>query len=217
MTDKNTEAGHSAPPPPTEGDENILSRMKHRGARHPLLRRFAMPAYLAYVGVANNAVSRMPFFWLRHACYRWAYRMKIGKRSFISRDCMVFRPDLISIGAGTRVNFGCLLDGRRGLTIGSRTHISIGVKIFTLQHDVDDPGYAASGAPVDIGDRVSVNSGAIVLPGVRIGEGAVIAAGAVVTKDVEPFAVVGGVPARFLRWRNKQLNYTDLGEPWYFH
>ena len=68
------------------------------------------------------------------------------------------------------------------------------------------------GGPVVIGIPVCVNTNSIILPNVTIGEGAVIAAGAVVTKDVEPFAVVGGVPAKFLRWRNSALLYEVMGD-----
>jgi len=176
-----------------------------------------MPVYMAYIALANHGINHLPFFSARHFFYRHLYGLKIGRGAYIGRDCLVFRPDLVVIGNNSRVHWGCLLDGRRGITIGEYVHISFYVKILTLQHDLDDPEYKAIGGPVVIGNRVSLNTNAIVLPGVTIGDGAVVAAGAVVTKNVEPYAIVGGVPARFIRWRNHNLTYTDMGEPWYFH
>ena len=59
-------------------------------------------------------------------------------KSYVSRDCFVFRPDLITVGNDCRVHMGCLLDGRRGIIIGDHVDISFFVKIFSLQHDLDD-------------------------------------------------------------------------------
>jgi len=86
--------------------------------------------------------------------------------------------------------------------------------IYTLQHDMESPSFDAVGAPVIIEDYVYIGPRAIILPGVRIGYGAVVGAGAVVTKDVPPYAVVGGVPAKFIHERNHDLDYTpDFAMP----
>jgi acetyltransferase-like isoleucine patch superfamily enzyme len=196
---------------------NWLDSLKLLSQNKPWIRRFGMPFYMAYISIANHGINHLPFFFMRYFFYHFLYGMKIGKRTFIGRDYIVLRPDLIKIGEDTRVHWGCFLDGRRGITIGDHSQISFYVKIFTLQHDLDDPEYAAVGGPVVIGDRVCINTGAIILPGVTINDGAVIAAGAVVTKDVEPFAIMGGVPAKFIRWRNSNLTYNDMQEPFYFH
>ncbi|WP_461453691.1 acyltransferase [Mucilaginibacter sp.] len=97
-----------------------------------------------------------------------------------------------------------------GLTIGNNVNISTQVVIWTLHHDYNSPDFAQAGSPVIIEDYVWLCSRAIILPGVTIGEGAVVAAGAVVTKNVEPYTVVGGVPAKYIAKRNTNLNY-DLG------
>ncbi|MBU0618845.1 hypothetical protein KKD62_01265 [Patescibacteria group bacterium] len=87
------------------------------------------------------------------------------------------------------------------------------VMIFNSQHDVEAEDFKTVVKPVEINDYVFVGPRAIVLPGVKIGRGAVVAAGAVVTKDVEPMTVVGGVPAKPIRKRGvKELNYR-LGRP----
>jgi acetyltransferase-like isoleucine patch superfamily enzyme len=196
---------------------SMISTVKQSVEQRPRLRRWGMPFYLAYLSLANHGLNHLPFFSLRHFFYRHVFRIRLGRHSYIGRDCCVFRPDLIAIGDDTHIHFGCLLDGRRVLRIGSHTQVSFFVRIFTLQHDLDDPGYKTRGAPVIIGDRVVVNTGAIILPGVTIGDGAVVAAGAVVVHDVPAFAIVGGVPAKLLRWRNRGLDYSLGGTPWYFH
>jgi len=87
-----------------------------------------------------------------------------------------------------------------GLTIGSRVLIAAHVVITTRTHPVTPPRFGVTrDAPVRIEDDVWIGAGAIVLPGVTIGRAAVVAAGAVVTRDVEAMTVVAGVPARVVR------------------
>lgn len=141
-------------------------------------------------------------WWLRHIC-----RMRVGASSSIHRRCRMYRPRRITIGRHSVINYGVLLDGRRGLRIGDNVSISEGVALFSLAHDVDDPQFSQKGSPVVVHDYVFVGAYARVLPGVTLGEGAVVAAGAVVTRDVAPYTVVAGVPARYLRDRARGLTY----------
>ena len=87
------------------------------------------------------------------------------------------------------------------ITIGTKVAISREAFICTASHDITKANRPLVTAPITIGDGVWIGARAIILPGVRIGEGAVVAAGAVVTKDVEPWAVVGGNPAKFIKMR----------------
>lgn len=96
----------------------------------------------------------------------------------------------------------------RPLKIGNNVSIAGEVRIYTMQHDIDDPNFREIEGPVTIKDYVVVGTRVTILPGVTIGEGAVIASGAVVTKDVTPYTLVGGVPAQFIRNRAKNLKYT---------
>ena len=107
------------------------------------------------------------------------------------------------------------MDGRDKLTIGNHVDIASEVMIYNCQHDVQSPDFKAVCAPVEIGDYVFIGPRAIILPGVNIKKGAVIGAGAVVTKDVDEFAIVGGVPAKPIKERIKDLNYKLGRAAWF--
>lgn len=164
--------------------------------------------------LTNDVVARVPSYRLRHAWYRRALGMAIGAGSAVGLGQYIHtagrpRPDRpgIRIGARSVINRGCCLDGRGGLTIGDDVSISPGVWLLTDQHDMNDPDFPEVLAPVVVGDYAWLGSRAMVLPGVTIGEGAVVAAGAVVTRDVAPYTVVGGVPARPIGERKRGLRY----------
>ncbi|WP_232549046.1 acyltransferase [Propioniciclava soli] len=114
---------------------------------------------------------------------------------------------LLTIGARTIVGDGAILDARGGLRIGSDVNFSTGVQIWTAQHDWsgDDFGYVK--APVTIGDRAWLGPAVIVLPGTDIGEGVVLAAGAVAKGTLEPYGLYAGVPAKRIRDRPRTLTY----------
>ena len=106
----------------------------------------------------------------------------------------------IHMGADVFVNVGCCFQDQGGIFIGDRVLIGHNVVLATLNHDLD-PAKRANlhPAPIRIGNDVWIGSNATVLPGVTIGDGAIVAAGAVVTKDVAPLTVVAGVPAREIK------------------
>ena len=133
--------------------------------------------------------------------------MKKDSSAVLYSGFIIRNPSRVSIGGGTVVGYNCELDGRQGLTIGKNVNISSDVKFYTLQHDYNDPEFGAVGAPVVIGDYAWISVRAIVLPGVTVGKGAVVAAGAVVTKDVPEYTIVGGIPAKIIGQRNEKMNY----------
>ena len=108
----------------------------------------------------------------------------------------------VKIGAGTRINVQCFFDESAPITIGANVNMGPQVMIHTSAHKLGGPDRRASTQqlrPVKIGDAVWLGLRATVLPGVTIGDGCIIAAGAVVTRDCEPNGLYGGVPARRLR------------------
>jgi acetyltransferase-like isoleucine patch superfamily enzyme len=127
--------------------------------------------------------------------------------SIVYSGAEIYLPHGITIGDHSIIGSRAVLDGRRGLSIGNNVNMSSEVMIFTLQHDYNDPIFSAVGESVTIEDHVWIGPRAIILPGVTIGEGAVVWAGAVVTKNVEAYTLVGWVPAKKIASRNKNINY----------
>ena len=162
----------------------------------------------------------IPSHTIRLFLYRTLFRVKIGKNSSIHWRAEFNQPAGVSIGHNTIIGNDAFLDGRMKhfisylkthgspLSIGDNVSIAGEVRIYTMQHDIDSPDFSEIGAPVVIEDYVVIGTRVTILPGVTIGKGAVIASGAVVTKDVPSYTVVGGVPAKFIKERNKDLHYT---------
>ena len=144
--------------------------------------------------------------------------MTIGKKAVIYYGAEIRSPWMISIGEGSIIGDKAILDGRYGIVIGKNVNFSTGVWLWTLQHDVNSPDFSITGqgAPITIGDRAWLSCRTVVLPGVSIGEGAVIAAGSVVTKDAESFSIQGGIPNKKIGERNKNLIYQFDGSHCHF-
>ncbi len=134
--------------------------------------------------------------------------MKIGKGSVVHMWANFFDPSNIKIGNDTIVGDHVFLDGRAPLSIGDHVDIASSVMIYNSEHDLEKEDFSAREEPVEIKDYVFIGPRAIILPGVTVGKGAVVAAGAVVTKDVPNFTIVGGVPAKEIGERkNHDLHY----------
>jgi len=121
-------------------------------------------------------------------------------------------PWKISIGKYTNIGHRCTLDGRGGISIGENVNISSEVMIWTWQHDHRLEDFGIVEKTVVIEDYCWISARAIILPGVTIGKGSVVAAGSVVTKDVPPFSIVGGVPGKVIGQRVNKLNYRPGAE-----
>lgn len=152
----------------------------------------------------------VPFHSVRKFFYRIS-GMKIGKGSTIHMWARVFYPAGITIGNDTIIGDHAFLDGRAPLKIGNHVAIASQVLIYNSQHDIDSADFGATEAAVEIGDYVFIGPRAVILPSVKIGKGAVVAAGAVVTNDIGEFEVWGGVPAKFIRERKLKDPRYKLG------
>lgn len=171
--------------------------------------------------LTNHVVSHVPVYSVRHAWYRAVLGMQLGDGSGIHLGCYIWffgpgrlrRERSLRIGCHTRINRRCLLDARGPLRIGDNVSVSAEVAILTTQHRPEDPDFAVESRPVVIEDHVWIGLRAMIMPGVTVGRGAVVAAGAVVTRDVAPLTVVGGVPARQIGDRGLENPSYVLSDP----
>lgn len=167
--------------------------------------RLLVGSALAYA--YNHWAGRVPVGFLRHLFLR-AWLGALGTGTGVQMRCQFLNGRKVFLGERNVINFGCLLDGRK-YQIKTGADVSIGpcASILTLGHDPRSPDFADRGGDVVIGERAWIGYGALVLPRVSIGEGAVVGAGSVVTKDVAPYAIVAGNPARVIGQRPKELRY----------
>ncbi len=129
-----------------------------------------------------------------------------------ARTRIMFEPANVTVGYGSNIG-ACTLHAWEPITVGRCVFISDGATLLTGSHDVDSADFAGDRAPINVGDYAWIALDAMILPGVTIGEGAVVGARAVVTKDVPPFTVVAGNPAQSVRER-KQRDFTYVPADW---
>jgi maltose O-acetyltransferase len=147
---------------------------------------------------------------LRHRAKKYAQRIRylsylprlgeVGDEIILDSDIYINKPHNISIGNGTFIGQGVTLNAIDKISFGENCGIAAGSYFMTWNHVIDDRtvelrATGKESAPVHVGDGAWVGYNAVVLPGVDIGTGAVVAAGAVVTEDVPDWTVAGGVPA----------------------
>lgn len=157
----------------------------------------------------------IPFHTVRLLWYK-TFMNKVGNNTEICRHVDIRKPRNIKIGNHSTINKNVVLDGRGGiLTIGNNVDIAQDCRIWTLQHDYNSPIYETKGGDVTIEDFVWLASGTIILPNIKIGKGAVVATGAIVTKDVEPYSIVAGIPAKKIGNRNSELSYKLGKKRWF--
>ncbi|HEX3426910.1 MAG TPA: acyltransferase [Acidimicrobiales bacterium] len=165
--------------------------------------------------VFNRLITHIPHNGLRLTWLR-LLGMHAGPHTYIYGDCDVDLAAHISLEGQVHIGRRCLLDGRGGLSIGKNVVIGARCLLITADHDLQDPGFRGRTAPIVIEDRVWIGSHATILKGVTLGEGCVVAAGAIVTKSVDPWTVVAGVPARPIGSRSQHQTYEmTYGPTWW--
>lgn len=162
----------------------------------------------------NELFGRVPFVGLRTILYRWAgMKFESRRKTTVMMYAEVLAPRGIEIGSGTIIGRHCVLDGRAPLRIGRNVNIGGRCQLFTGMHDPHDDGFVAEFKPITIEDHAWLAVSVIVLPGVTIGRGAVVAAGSVVTRDLPAGKIYAGVPAREIGARGSDLSYELTYRP----
>ncbi len=153
--------------------------------------------------IINGAVQWIYSNSIRNYFYKRT-GMRIGNNTYIFKNCVLRGLKGITIGNHCIVG-QCQLDGRGKLTIGNNVNISSLTVIEPGSHDLVT--FEDRFGPIVIGDNVWICTRAMILQSVTIGEGAVVAAGSVVTKDVPPYTIVAGSPAEIIGKRPKPISY----------
>ena len=174
--------------------------------QQPSIRRNTLYLYNAYTYGFNllfGVLELLPQF-LRRIFFHLIFR-RLGTGGLIDYKTFFRYPHKMSIGDHSYINHGCCfygssLDGVE-IVIGNDVALGPHVKIFTATHDYSTYDLKDVAASVTVEDNAWVGGGTIILPGVTIGKGAIIGAGSVVTKDVPPFSVAVGNPAKVVRER----------------
>ncbi len=161
----------------------------------------------------HSFLGHFPSYALRNYSFRKLLANRIGKHSSLHRGLELYCRGGITIGEYTTINKYVDLDGRGSLVIGNQVSVSAYTKIITAGHHVNSDQFEMSVKPVVIEDYVWIGTAAVILPGVTIKRGAVVAAGSVVTKEVEGFTIVGGNPAKVIGKRTSKLDYRLVYRP----
>lgn len=164
--------------------------------------------------VINHIIMNIPSRTLRRISLNY-YLGSMKSGCCIQRGVRFLNGRKVHLGSRVILNWGTILDGRH-YSIIINDNVSIGpcATVLTLGHDPHSLDFANKGGPVTIGKRAWVAYGALILPGIEIGEGAVVGAGAVVSRDVAPYTIVAGNPAREIGKRPKALTYELDYHPW---
>ena len=169
--------------------------------------------YYLTLYVSNEIISNFPSHNFRLWFYRKIMRFCIGKNSYVHRKSSFETKANFELGSNSTINQRCHLDNRGGIVIGDRVSISTEVCIITADHDHRESGFWGREKPVVIEDYVFIGTRAMILGGVHVGRGAIIAAGAVVSRDVPSYSIVAGVPARVIGQRREDLSYVASYAP----
>jgi maltose O-acetyltransferase len=160
--------------PTLDADRTHATELLHQyntTSHHPVTHTALLAQLLASCG--HNTIIRPPFF-----C-DYGYNIRLGHGVFL--------------------NFNCVLLDVASIEIGDQTQIGPSVQIYAADHPRNPEARRAnleSGRPVRIGANVWIGGGAVILPGITVGDDAIIGAGSVVTRDVPPGSIVAGNPAR---------------------
>lgn len=179
------------------------------------LLKFKDVVYFTLLAACNLGLAILPGFRSRALLLK-AIKADIDPSATVHRKQTLIGFGKLSLGENSTINYNCLLDLRRGIKIGRNVTLSQGVQVFTLGHDPHDRFFRLRGARVEIDDDVVIFSKCLIYPGVKIGKGAVVYPGSVVTKDVAEWEIVGGNPAKRISTRQVagRVSYSAAYNKW---
>jgi acetyltransferase-like isoleucine patch superfamily enzyme len=182
------------------------------------MNRFDLKSQVAMIAIAlhNLVYNFLPFFVLKRAYLRLT-GTAIGQDSYVHTWVRFTIPSRLKIGDNCTINFGCHLDVRGQIEIGNNVMIGHNCKLYSCGHDIDDDEFGTIEGKISIGDNVVIFPNALIMPGVTIGNNAVILNGSVVTKSVAANSIVGGNPARHIRDRKCEPKYKLDYKYWFIN
>ncbi len=175
---------------------------------NPQLKHFFIQLKFFLITSMNFVYACLPGFKLKKLFLKLV-GIQIGDQSYIHHGCKLFDWSKIIIGDNVSIGPRCYLDNRRGILIGNNVAIAHDCKIYTLGHDNNSPFMESKGNNVIIEDDVFIYSNVLIMPNVKIAQGAIVYPGSVVTKDLGAFSINSGNPAQEIKSRQKQILYKN--------
>lgn len=169
--------------------------------------------YSWVTNVGWSLLDLLPQF-LRNVVFKIALEGFGSNETTVDYKTYIRYPSKVSIGSGTTINRGCRFYASHfhkdvRIRIGNHVAVAPEVSFFAAGHDYTELSLPDIAASITVGDHAWIGARSIVLQGVTIGEGAVIAAGSVVTKDIPPYTVAAGVPARVIKKRDLNVQTKE--------
>lgn len=169
------------------------------------IKRILKPIYYFFLFLLNRFFVYLPCYPLRFLIFK-LYGVKLFLSSKIDMNNYFLAPYKLKIGKNVHINQGCLIDARGEIQIKNNVSIGHKVNLITGSHDIKDPKFSAIFKPIIIEENCFIGSVVTILQGVTVKEGCIICAGALLTKDTEPFSIYAGIPAKKIGDRIKDIN-----------
>lgn len=158
--------------------------------------------------LCNEVVNKIPSHTIRQCYYKNVMKFVLGKDCAILMHVKFDTIGRFQIGKNSVINAKCRVDNRGIIIIGDNVAISQGVTILTADHDLNSSDFIGRTKHVEIKDFVWIGTNAMILPGVILEKGAAVAAGSVVTKNVNEFEIIAGIPSKKIGIRSRELGYN---------
>lgn len=174
-----------------------------------LKNNFMKISFKKFIIRIHNLIFTFCFFFRLRAYYLNLFKNNsISLTSTIHSGVFFFELSNLKVGNSSTINQGCYIDNRCGITIGDNVNISHDCKIYSQGHDISKSGAPLLNRPVYISRNVWIFPNVTIMPGVTIGEGAIIFPNSVVTKNIPAMQIFGGNPAKFIKLREPEIEWT---------